>query len=43
MNLHKPFVYFPNLLTDRQCDDIIKLNTSKLQPAQTIDVLEIKQ
>ena len=25
MNLHKPFVYFPNLLTDRQCDDIIKL------------------
>ena len=37
MNLHKPFVYFPNLLTDRQCDDIIKLGTTKLQSATTVD------
>ena len=37
MNLHKPFVYFPNLLTDRQCNDIIKLGTSKLQSATTVD------
>ena len=36
MNLHKVFVYFTNLLTDRQCDDIIKLGTTKLQSATTV-------
>ena len=37
MLLKNPYIYYNKAISESDCDKIIKIGTSKLQPAQTID------
>ena len=41
MLLQNPYIYYNKAISESDCDKIVKIGTSKLQPAQTIDGKDI--